>query len=224
MQYPIINIVIIINQQEEGQTITFFSNNTEESGRSMVEMLGVLAIVGVLSVGGIAGFSKAMAKYKLDKTLNQISMILTNVHTTFGDQYSYAGLTTARAIIYNIVGEDLSHGNSSTLINAYNGNVTVNAITTSDGTTDCNVTNEDAINTTYCPYFKLAYTGLPQQACIGIATSDWGRAANSNLISIKINDTLFTWGGENKIPVTFSAANTACNKTNDTNTLTWIYE
>ena len=33
-----------------------------ESGRSMIEMLGVLAIIGVLSVGGIAGYSKAMNK------------------------------------------------------------------------------------------------------------------------------------------------------------------
>ena len=30
-------------------------------GRSMIEMLGVLAIIGVLSVGGIAGYSKAMS-------------------------------------------------------------------------------------------------------------------------------------------------------------------
>ena len=29
-----------------------------ENGRSMVEMLGVLAIIGVLSVGGIAGYSR----------------------------------------------------------------------------------------------------------------------------------------------------------------------
>ncbi len=36
-------------------------------GRSMVEMLGVLAIIGVLSVGAIAGYSKAMFKYKLNK-------------------------------------------------------------------------------------------------------------------------------------------------------------
>ena len=36
-------------------------------GRSMVEMLGVLAIIGVLSVGGIAGYSKAMMKYKMNK-------------------------------------------------------------------------------------------------------------------------------------------------------------
>ena len=32
-----------------------------QSGRSMVEMLGVLAIIGVLSVGAIAGYSKAIA-------------------------------------------------------------------------------------------------------------------------------------------------------------------
>ena len=32
------------------------------AGRSMVEMLGVLAIIGVLSVGAIAGYSKAMMK------------------------------------------------------------------------------------------------------------------------------------------------------------------
>ena len=33
-------------------------------GRSMVEMLGVLAIIGILSIGGIAGYTKAMEKIK----------------------------------------------------------------------------------------------------------------------------------------------------------------
>ena len=37
-------------------------NDVCSVGRSMIEMLGVLAIVGVLSVGGIAGYSKAMEK------------------------------------------------------------------------------------------------------------------------------------------------------------------
>ncbi len=47
-----------------------------QSGRSMVEMLGVLAIIGVLSVGAIAGYSKAMFKYKLNKQATQIGYIL----------------------------------------------------------------------------------------------------------------------------------------------------
>ena len=43
-----------------------------ESGRSMVEMLGVLAIIGVLSVGGIAGYRYAAKQM----TLNEVSNIL----------------------------------------------------------------------------------------------------------------------------------------------------
>lgn len=46
-----------------------------QTGRSMIEMLGVLAIVGILSIGGIAGFSKAMSKYKLNQALEQYNFV-----------------------------------------------------------------------------------------------------------------------------------------------------
>ena len=56
-----------------------------QSGRSMVEMLGVLAIIGVLSVGAIAGYSKAMMKYKLNKQAEQLNTVINavarNVHS-----------------------------------------------------------------------------------------------------------------------------------------------
>ena len=45
-------------------------------GRSMIEMLGVLAIIAVLSVGGIAGYSKAMEKFKVNKAIEQYSYII----------------------------------------------------------------------------------------------------------------------------------------------------
>lgn len=46
------------------------------TGRSMIEMLGVLAIVGVLSVGGIAGYSKAMEKFKVNKAIDEYSSLI----------------------------------------------------------------------------------------------------------------------------------------------------
>ena len=46
-----------------------------ESGRSMVEMLGVLAIIGVLSIGGIAGYTMAMNRYKANELLSAASML-----------------------------------------------------------------------------------------------------------------------------------------------------
>jgi len=69
----------------------------------MIEMLGVLAIIGVLSVGGIAGYSKAMQKYRINKAIEQITLIAGNVRTFFGPQGNYDGLDsgrdTGRAII-----------------------------------------------------------------------------------------------------------------------------
>ena len=47
-----------------------------ENGHSMIEMLGVLAIVGVLSVGGIAGYSKAMEQFRLNKVIGEYSMLI----------------------------------------------------------------------------------------------------------------------------------------------------
>ena len=44
-----------------------------ELGRSMIEMLGVLAIVGVLSIGGISGFQKAMNKHKINQVTEEFS-------------------------------------------------------------------------------------------------------------------------------------------------------
>ncbi len=45
------------------------TNLKSQSGRSMVEMLGVLAIIGVLSIGGIAGYTMAMNRYKANEIL-----------------------------------------------------------------------------------------------------------------------------------------------------------
>ena len=61
-------------------------------GRSMIEMLGVLAIVGVLSVGGIAGYSKAMQKYRTNKTIEQVTQIINGVRTLYSQQKNYEGL------------------------------------------------------------------------------------------------------------------------------------
>ena len=44
-----------------------------EQGRSMVEMLGTLAIMGVLSIGGIAGYSYAVTKYKANETIDELN-------------------------------------------------------------------------------------------------------------------------------------------------------
>ena len=45
-----------------------------ESGRSMVEMLGVLAIIGILTITGIMGFQWAMTKHETNNLLNELRL------------------------------------------------------------------------------------------------------------------------------------------------------
>ena len=71
-------------------------------GRSMVEMLGVLAIIGVLSVGAIAGYSKAMEKYKINKMISDYNMFiggLIEYYYSFNNEPTY---TTLNNIIAKI--------------------------------------------------------------------------------------------------------------------------
>ena len=60
-----------------------------DKGRSMIEMLGVLAIIGVLSVGGIAGYSKAMSSFKHNKWRQQVEDLIFNIKDAYKNEKTY---------------------------------------------------------------------------------------------------------------------------------------
>ena len=142
-----------------------------ENGRSMVEMLGVLAIIGVLSAGGLAGYSKAMFKHKLNTTMEQITMLVTNIRTAYGQQRNYSGLDNSKAlglgIIPPVMGTD-----AAKLTNPFKGSVTIAAAQAKKG-----VDNSG---------FIVAYTKLPKEACIALATSDFGSGAGSGFVGVDV--------------------------------------
>ena len=53
-----------------------------EAGRSMIEMLGVLAIIGVLSIGGLAGYTMAMNRHRANTILDYASRCVVVAQTT----------------------------------------------------------------------------------------------------------------------------------------------
>ena len=179
---------------------------SNQSGRSMIEMLGVLAIIGVLSVGGISGYSKAMAKYKTNKTLDQLSLLITNIRTLYANQVSYDGLDNAAAVDFELVSQDMikttgtGQGAKQSLVNPYGGSVTLG-------------TSTDKME------FTIAYENVDRQACITLITSDWGGSASSGLVSIAVGTTTYSWAN-NTLPVSLSNASTAC-ADDSSNTITW---
>ena len=80
-------------------------------GRSMVEMLGVLAIIGVLSVGAIAGYSKAMMKYKLNKQAEQLNFIFSGLYQFWDGIDDLSEAQTQNMLTkLNIIPNDLING------------------------------------------------------------------------------------------------------------------
>ena len=58
----------------------------KEYGRSMIEMLGVLAIIGVLSIGGLAAYNAAIDRNEANELLYDASLCLAEATTlTTGD-------------------------------------------------------------------------------------------------------------------------------------------
>lgn len=149
----------------------------DQSGRSMVEMLGVLAIIGVLSVGGIAGYSKAMTKFKINKTMDQVSMLVANIRTLYSGQRNYSGLDNKTAIGFGIIPNEM-YSSSSKIVNAFNGDVTIQSATSSSGG-----------STTADKAFQIQYMGLSREACVAIASADWGTGAASGLDGMSISGT-----------------------------------
>ncbi len=49
-----------------------------QSGRSMIEMLGVLAIIAILSIGGIVGYRLAMNYYQANQIAHELNMMRTD--------------------------------------------------------------------------------------------------------------------------------------------------
>ena len=56
-----------------------------QSGRSMVEILGVMAVIGVLSIGGIQGYKYAMDKYRANDIVNEVNLRATDIWHLYQD-------------------------------------------------------------------------------------------------------------------------------------------
>lgn len=168
-----------------------------ESGRSMIEMLGVLAIIGVLSVGGIAGYTKAMNKYRTNKVIDQLTMIVTNIRTLYAMQRNYDGLDNDVAWNVGVIPDEMT----SSVENAFGGAVTISE-------SGKFASDDDKA-------FTVTFGGLTKEACVALATGDWGSGHSAGLIGVGANN-----GGQNATDTVSSLylqADGSCPTSNATN-------
>jgi len=165
-------------------TKTYSKKN--QNGRSMIEMLGVLAIVGVLSAGGIAGYNMAMESHKTNQLINKIQLMQTQARALF-KYNNYTGIT-ANALIQ--AGKITDNNNPFTGL--YFDTINMGK-------------NDD--NGFFIHFWA------PKDACVEVLTTYWGPQATFVAASIKNGTTTVSSFGYSSgtYPPDTAAAISACN-------------
>ncbi len=123
----------IVSGEEEKQNSI---KTQSQSGRSMIEMLGVLAIIAILSIGGIVGYKLAMNYYQADQIANEINLMrndlkvkyaLGNEELLLGDPYDdtpenedYSGHLSTQYDRYPVDYDCIIRGNKESKNELYN--------------------------------------------------------------------------------------------------------
>lgn len=159
----------------------------------MIEMLGVLSIIGVISVGGIGVISSAMQSQRYNQVLSEISQLAEDgrrLVCDYSDDSGYADANVAYGVFLYKSGRypsSLSYDDNG----VYSGTLDI----TYDVAT---------IDTTGS--FSITIGNVPQELCIKILSNDWGTVRSSGITGV-------TYGEETSslsMPVDLATAATKC--------------
>lgn len=131
-----------------------------QKGRSMIEMIAVLAIIGIITVGAIAGINQGFVKYRTSKTYTEIRAINQGVAGMYAYLRTYPEqLDWAEACKSNVFPSGCESDNSSA-INPFGGSYTV--VFNAAGT------------------MTISASGIPQAACTELQQLTWGNFARED--------------------------------------------
>lgn len=211
-----------------------------EAGRSMMEMMGVLSIIGILSAGGLAGINKLFAQHKVNKSVEQISVMSAKLSQIGAQTGSYEGLDVASAIKFGAVPSSaIDSLEENKLANPFGGNIKIEPANLISGESD----NQG---------YTITYDGLPEDACMSLITQKWGSRGGASLVAVAAvpSNTIITINsvksvmGQNcngeantqhvvgcaeadedgiGIPIDPVSAINACNCPNGTCSIVWMY-
>lgn len=117
----------------------------QESGRSMIEMIGVLAIMAIITAGAFVLISTAFQTQKRSRVTDDVASIVSGVRTLLGEYDDFS----------NIDNSTIFGAMSVSNKNPYGG------------------TYELAVNTSNTRQFIVSITGLSKSECEGLKTKAW---------------------------------------------------
>ncbi len=102
-----------------------------------------IPLLGVVSIGLINSYTQVMEKYKINRTLNQISSLIANIRTAYAEEPSYLGLDNDAVKNAGLAAKEMIDVNNN-LINPFGGEIIIS--------------NNGEL-------FSITYLGLHQNSC-----------------------------------------------------------
>lgn len=151
-----------------------------QTGRSMIEMLGVLSIIGVLTVGGLTVIAKARRQQSITQTVSEISQLVESskkiacqYDSGYGDFVNY--LYRSEAYPNGLDFTYANNGSSFTL----SGDVTIK-MPHKDAKPSGN--GEERF-----PHFIMEISDMNEDTCVNLASSNWGSGETNGYIGATFN-------------------------------------
>lgn len=154
------------------------NKSTNEKGASMVEILGVLAVLATIAIGMFTGISHMNQKIKLTSAQTEVSDIVKAMRTQFS---SFVPSSVTSEQLYKVgIFKNFTEGETPETVNVF-------------GTEMAMEIKTDVEN----PYFIFSYKDIPSSVCMDLLLGDWGNDPSSGLKEIKVEDanktSVFQW-------------------------------
>lgn len=181
---------------------------TTQSGRTMIETIGVIGIISMVTMGLIKTVSVMFDKYKQTMAVEQIRSLQKNIRTRYAALNDYSGINfdslsdddKKKLIEERTFPSSIVRGNE--LYNSYGGKI---GITSTERT------------------YSITFNYLKAEGCRDLLVIDWAVNNTSDLIELKYGGKTYKWT-DNTLPLSMTTAMNVCKNKQSENSITWTFQ
>lgn len=125
-----------------------------QKGYTMIETIGVIAIIGVVGSSAVAFLNKAFLRYKITRLSQQVVEIQKSIDKRFAAKKTYEGLNIKLLAKEGLLPNDMIYKNN-VLYHKFKGTVTLTLGTNSEN-------------------YTITFNNVPSNACTELVEQNWG--------------------------------------------------
>ena len=180
--------------------------DTEERGSTLVETLGVIAILFVVSSGVWKVISSGMNRYRMSQAVSQLQSLQKNIVRRYAAAGNYNALSGGNILEEfhkdKLLPAQMAYANGKAY-HTFGGEITVNV--------------GQIVGWGESSYsFKITYKNLTAPQCAEMASISWVGNDFANIVSIQVGTSKFEWpsssssDSDNVLPLTRAKASSVC--------------